>query len=148
MRLLIDRLLGKLRQQFVGFRLLIQRFLQQLLGFIVSEPACVGSSGAVSGYLIVFHTLRRSNERRVQHFIILHALNRILSLLDKPLHRRTLLTGRGIVQILEDLLEALNLTFRLLDVIVKGLLQLVVRGLVPHLRERTHQLFLGAVQVF
>ncbi len=91
--------------------------------------------------------LSRGDQRGIQYVRILHILDDPLSLLDQPGHPLALLSPRAPVETREDLLEALDLPARLLEVLLEGAPQLLARRLLGQLLQPLHHLLFGAVEV-
>src|SRR5690606_777767 len=66
---------------------------------------------------------------------------------DQSLHGLAGLATRRLVQGLEHLFEALELTFRFLAMLFEAISQLIGAGCLGHLRQRAKDLFLGVVDV-
>ncbi len=72
----------------------------------------------------------------------------LLALLEQAFHARTLLALDLDAELLADLFKALRMPAGLVEVILKGLAQLLSGGRFGHSGKRLDDLVLGAVQIF
>ncbi len=138
---------GDLGQERVGLRLLVERLVHQVLDPV--EAAVVGKlpRGAVRRDLVVLDPLGGGDQRGVARHRFAAHLDHLLALGDEALHSLADLGRVGDSELAERLLDAVQVPARLLEMLLEGLAKLVVMRRLRHLRERRHQLRLGAVQI-
>jgi hypothetical protein len=95
----------------------------------------------------MLHRLGVGDHRGVSDVRIVGVLNAFLAFLNDAFDRRTGLALRLLAKDFEHLLETLDLTLGLLQMVVEGLLQLGGIALLRHLGQRLQNLLFGEVDV-
>src|SRR5581483_2760163 len=67
----VDLRFGHARQFLVGRLFLVQRLVEEGGNVAVAELLRPGDQRAIAGHLVMFHRLRRGDERRVEHLLVL-----------------------------------------------------------------------------
>src|SRR3989440_10500443 len=152
-RLLVDPGLehaagGDLREELVGLRLLVERLIHQVPDAV--EAAVVGELPrcAVGGDLVMLDALRRADQGCVAgHRVATHA-DHLLALGDETLHPLANLGRHRDAELAKGFLDATHMATCLVEVVLERVAELLVMRGLGHLRERTDELSLGAVQIF
>jgi hypothetical protein len=95
----------------------------------------------------VLDALGGADQRSVLRGRVAVLLHHLLAFGDEPLHCLAHLGRRRDAELAERLVDPLQVTARLLEVVLDGLPQLVVMRRLRHLRQRLDELLLGAVQI-
>jgi nicotinamide-nucleotide amidase len=143
----VDARQRQLAELLVRGLLFLQCFLKQLNRVVHLELLGPSAQRAVARDLVVLDGLRAPYQPRIQDRALVGFADQLLGLFDEALERRALLAFRLLAEQLEDLLEALDLAFGLLDVLGKGGLQVLRGRLLRHLRQRLEDGLLGEVHV-
>ena len=114
--LLIDAALGEGRQLLVGGLFLVERLLQQIRGLVVAHRARPGHQRAVCGHLVVLGTLAGGNQARVHRRLVEVLLHDRLAFLDDAGNAVAVLAAHLLLEALEHLFQALDVSARLLEV--------------------------------
>jgi hypothetical protein len=95
----------------------------------------------------VLDALRGSDQSGILGSRIAVAGDRLLAFLDQPAHRVTRLARAADTDLAEDVLEPLDVVLRLVQVVLEGFTELLIRCCLRHLRQRLHQLLFGVVEI-
>jgi hypothetical protein len=95
----------------------------------------------------VLHALRCGDQPCVQFFWRGMFLDHFGAFLDQPFHALALLSLRTLFQRFEDLLQALHMPFRLLQVFFKSCAQILGGRCLGHFRQGFHHLVFRVVEV-
>ena len=96
----------------------------------------------------MFHTLRGGDDGGVQDRFRTVCFQDLCAFLDQAHHALALVAGELGVEHFADLLQALDLAARLLQMVFDGFAQRVGGCVLDHLGQRLDQLCFGAVEVF
>ena len=134
-------------EEFIGLFLLLQRLLEKLGGLLHAEFLGPRNQRPVPGNLIMLDGLRGRDQARVHDFPGRSLTHHFLAFLDKAFNSFAGPAAGALVHQFEDALKALNLTFRLLEVMLECLLKLRSGGVFSHFRERFQDLLLAVIDV-
>jgi hypothetical protein len=107
-----------------GLRLVC--YLQKRDSLVITQLATEGPSGAVAGDLVVLDALRRANQAGGADGCFGVFNDEFRSFLDKPSHGLALVPRQLEAEALSDLIEAVNVSFRPLQVILEASTQLLL----------------------
>ena len=125
-RVAVDLAFGECCQLAILVLLLIQAQLEEIDDLQIAqlflidrlpmtELVCPGDERAVAVDLVVLDRLSRRDDRRIPEVLVLDLANDLLALLDEAQNGLARHALRGLAQRLKDLVQALDLLLRLLE---------------------------------
>src|SRR3954471_4592538 len=139
--------LAQLGQQRVGRLLLGQGRVEQPLDLVQPDQLRPAAQRAVARDLLVLDRLRRRDQAGVERRAAGELLHHLLAFLQDALDGLARHALGLLAQEPEDLLEALDLLFRLAAVLLERGLELLVLGGAGHLRQGFQYLVFGVVDI-
>src|SRR5918996_5566203 len=134
-RRLVDLGDRQLVELLVGSLLLVQGRLEELFDVLLAQRVGERADRAVRGDLVMLDLLRADDQGGIEDLGGLDLLDHLLGLLDQALHRLAALAARADVELLEYLVQALDLTVGLVEMMLERLPQLGRLGRFGHLRQ-------------
>src|SRR5690606_1824056 len=122
---LICRSICQGRQILVGLRLFLQRLIEQLHDVLLAKDLSPALQRAVAGDLVVLDSLGGRDQTGIKSRGALELFHDLFALVEDAFNRGAGLALSALAEDLENLLEALDLAFRLVLVLLEGRLQLV-----------------------
>ncbi len=144
---LVDAALRELGQHVVGVAFLVERLLEKPDRVIVAEGLGIAARGAIGGNLVVLDALGRGNQRRVERLAALRVIEAAACVLDQRRNGAARNGTRGLVQLLEQKTEALDLHLRLRVMLFDRAAQPLGCRAAGHERQLGDHLFFGVHQV-
>src|SRR5262249_10898714 len=138
---------GHLRQLLIGRLFLVQGLIEQGRRIVAAHLLGPRNERSVTRHLVVFDRLRGSNERRVEHGLVLDFAGNILGLFDDAIDRRAVDALGLLPEQIEYLIKPFYVIFGFAQVGLKSLFELRITRLLDHFRQRFHDLLLGVVDV-
>lgn len=144
---LVDRGAGEFGEFLVVFFFLFEGRGEEFHGRGVAEAFGKGAGGAVAGDFVMLDALGGANEASIADVGVGILADEVLAFFDEAFHGLAGVSAEAEAEIFADLFEPVDVAFGLFEVVLEALLQFGVGGGAGHLRQRLHQLFLGAVEV-
>src|SRR5262249_45596238 len=114
LRLDVD-LLGQLGQLLVGLFFFVEGFLQHFGGLALAEHLGIRAHAAVAGNFVVLHPLGSRDQSGVEHVRLGIFFHHLAPLFDQSFHAFASLAARPDAEILENLFQPFDVSFRLLE---------------------------------